>query len=329
MSTLTQKNNIEPSTPASGSTVIYVDSTSKKLSTKDDAASIIGYASTIEAEQAKVSANDTTGSYLESKIVAGTNVTIATLNDGSNETLQITASGASINPDNDIDVIDPLILSFVSAEHGPLSLRGSNNGAGAGNAGISATDPRQIGGVTLTCGSGVAGNRSGLYTATAGAAQFIFGVTSTQTLTLYVSINALGTASTDGRFDFWGFGNNHITGEHEHGVYFSYNPNENSGKFSAVTAKASAREKTDTGITPVVDQIYKLQIVIDDDSGLTAKFYIDDVLVATKTNNIPDTPATACGLVFKVQRINSTTTLFRNSILGYIRYQLISSGRYI
>ena len=40
--------------------------------------------------ETKVSSNDTTEAFLEAKIVAGTNVTVATLNDGANETLEVT-----------------------------------------------------------------------------------------------------------------------------------------------------------------------------------------------------------------------------------------------
>lgn len=43
----------------------------------------------------KISPTDTAASYLESKIVAGTNVTITKLNPGANEQLRITASGGS------------------------------------------------------------------------------------------------------------------------------------------------------------------------------------------------------------------------------------------
>ena len=42
----------------------------------------------------KVSSNDTTGDYLLNKIVAGTNITITEINNGGNETLEISASGS-------------------------------------------------------------------------------------------------------------------------------------------------------------------------------------------------------------------------------------------
>lgn len=52
--------------------------------------------------KAKVSSNDTTENYLENKIIAGSNVTVTTINDGSNEQLQIasTASGGGGSPLN-------------------------------------------------------------------------------------------------------------------------------------------------------------------------------------------------------------------------------------
>lgn len=48
---------------------------------------------TTSDNKVKVSSNDTTPDFLISKIVAGTNVTIDEINDGSNETLRISSSG--------------------------------------------------------------------------------------------------------------------------------------------------------------------------------------------------------------------------------------------
>lgn len=107
MSIITQKNNTEPTTPPSGSTTIYPDATTKKLATKDDSGAVTSYASEQEAEQVKVSANDTTKGYLESKFVAGANVTITTLNDGANETLSIAA--ASGGGGNNLVGIHPIV----------------------------------------------------------------------------------------------------------------------------------------------------------------------------------------------------------------------------
>lgn len=43
MAKITQKNNTEPATPSSGATVIYIDSTTKKLATKDDTGAVTSY----------------------------------------------------------------------------------------------------------------------------------------------------------------------------------------------------------------------------------------------------------------------------------------------
>lgn len=47
----------------------------------------------------KVSANDATSAFLDTKIVAGTNITLVELNDGGIESLQISASGSLPIPD--------------------------------------------------------------------------------------------------------------------------------------------------------------------------------------------------------------------------------------
>lgn len=46
-------------------------------------------------EKVKVSSNDTTGNYLVNKVVAGANITLTENNDGSNETLTVTAASGS------------------------------------------------------------------------------------------------------------------------------------------------------------------------------------------------------------------------------------------
>lgn len=51
-------------------------------------------------ESAKVSANDTTAGYLNGKLVAGSGITLTENNDGSNETLTITATGGSGSDEN-------------------------------------------------------------------------------------------------------------------------------------------------------------------------------------------------------------------------------------
>jgi hypothetical protein len=64
---------------------------------------VVSSGTALDSFEAKVSSNDTTENFLENKIVAGTNVTIAVQDEGANETLEISASGGG---GSDLEVKD-------------------------------------------------------------------------------------------------------------------------------------------------------------------------------------------------------------------------------
>lgn len=72
---------------------------------------------TITDRFSRITASDTTSGYLNSKIVAGTNVTIAVLNPGANEQLQISATGGTggghVIQDNGVSLPAEPALNFV------------------------------------------------------------------------------------------------------------------------------------------------------------------------------------------------------------------------
>jgi len=72
------------------------------------------------------------------------------------------------------------------------------------------------------------------------------------------------------------------------GVTFEYIDNENGGRWQALTVDGSAETSTDTGITVVASTWYKLEVETNA-AGTISTFFIDDVLVATHTTNIPRT----------------------------------------
>lgn len=86
-----------------------------------------------DTKQVKVSSNDTTEGYIESKIVAGSNVTITTLNDGANETLQI--SSTDTNTSALADLTDTTITTPTNGQ--VLTYNGSAwvNSSGGGGSG--------------------------------------------------------------------------------------------------------------------------------------------------------------------------------------------------
>jgi hypothetical protein len=75
------------------------------------------------------------------------------------------------------------------------------------------------------------------------------------------------------------------------GLYFSYGNLTAGGSINWIANSVIGGEGTivDTNIPVVANQWYRLRIIVSAD-GLTETFYIDDVLVATITTNIPNVP---------------------------------------
>jgi hypothetical protein len=71
-----------------------------------------------------------------------------------------------------------------------------------------------------------------------------------------------------------------------YGVTFEYIDNENGGRWQAITADGIAETTTDTGITVAGSTWYKLEAETNA-AGTISTFFIDGVLVATHTTNIP------------------------------------------
>jgi hypothetical protein len=98
-------------------------------------------------EKIKVSSNDTTAGYLGSKLVAGPNITLTEVDDGSNETLQVetTMSGVNVQDDgSNINNTPHITLDFVGdgvwVQDGgsgvaTVTISGGGAGGGVGGAG--------------------------------------------------------------------------------------------------------------------------------------------------------------------------------------------------
>jgi len=96
------------------------------------------------------------------------------------------------------------------------------------------------------------------------------------------------------------------------GIYFFHD--ENSANWFAVT-NAAGTTSTDTTIAVAANQFYTLEIEIDADAT-GVQFFIDGVLVATHTANIPTAQTTA--LTFSM--IKSVGTTARNLDVDYVKF---------
>lgn len=77
-----------------------------------------------------------------------------------------------------------------------------------------------------------------------------------------------------------------FTGDSVDGVYFRYTHSVNSGQWQCVSRSNSVETVTNTSIAPSTSAFQTMFIDINA-AGTEALFYIDDVLVATHTTNIP------------------------------------------
>jgi hypothetical protein len=75
-------------------------------------------------------------------------------------------------------------------------------------------------------------------------------------------------------------------GESADGAFFRYTHGVNSGEWQAVTRSNNTETATDTNVAVVADAFKRFRIEVNA-AGTSVAFYIDDVLVATNTANIP------------------------------------------
>lgn len=110
---------------------------------------------------------------------------------------------------------------------------------------------------------------------------------------------------------YLGFINNSGSGDHNAGAYFRYTHGVNGGRWEAVTASGGGsptRTAVDTGVA--ADTLYSIfEVEIAEDTS-SAKFYINGVLVATISTNLPPTSTTAnftFGFGWKIEKSVGTT----------------------
>lgn len=185
-------------------------------------------------------------------------------------------------------------------------------------------------GGTITALSGVA-SRTGIQapsTSTNAAARYTISTDATalvlgQGRVLFeesVRIPTLSNA-TDAFYHFFGLSAQITASAQTNGVLFLYDSSGTvtgsaaSGRWQVMTASASSRTFTTTSIQVTANQWYKLTGIVNA-AGTSVQFYIDDVLVATHTTNIP---TAAMGFVSNLQKSAGTTA--RTTNLDYLYFK--------
>lgn len=156
-----------------------------------------------------------------------------------------------------------------------------------------------------------------------GVSQMDTGTTATGRRTLSTNLSSLVTTKSRLRFSsrfaieqlssgtqtfttIIGFLDTTATGDPAHGAYFRYTDGTNGGRWQCITSQASTRTTNDSGIT--ADTNYHAFTIEINEAGTSTTFFIDGVLVATITTNIPNgTLAQAFGYGWKIEKSVGTT----------------------
>ena len=127
-----------------------------------------------------------------------------------------------------------------------------------------------------------------------------------------------GTNRFSVRSGFW----NSIAGDGTIGIGIRYVDNVNSGKWVIVTRQSSIETVTNTNLTVSTSQWYKLRIEINSDAT-EVKFYINDVLEATHTTNIPQN--SEVNALANIVKSSGTTARTINIDYAYLHLNLNSA----
>lgn len=122
---------------------------------------------------------------------------------------------------------------------------------------------------------------------------------------------------TERFIDRFGFSNSNTSAAPTNGIYFEYDESTSPNWF-LVTMASSVSTRTDTGIA--VSAVWKkFKLVITNNTAVDA--YIDNVLVATNTTNIPTGTGASCWASY--QKIKSAGTTARVTYVDYWRLKVV------
>lgn len=104
----------------------------------------------------------------------------------------------------------------------------------------------------------------------------------------------------------------------QNGVYFTADRTLSTTNWQAVTVQGSTSTVADTGIA-LDTNFHNFRLVVNGNTN--AQFYIDGVLVATNSTNLPVSNGQAVGIVFSIQKVGGTAS--QNVDLDWVYYKYV------
>lgn len=269
-------------------------------------------------ELVKISSADTTAGFLESKLLAGEGIGLVKANVGANETLTIQRSSPDVETDLRWFWYGNSNLNGIS----PLNFGQSNSGSGTGVTVEVVTIEDDIARGKVNGGIG-ANSFAAIFAGLPLNGQMLFD-TVERIYTFHVRIERLGTGASDKIIHhLGGFTNSRTAADPTRWMGVVYESNVSPNFLLRTTGPGSASTTTITDVPVVVDQRYKLSIRYFNDAGTrTVELYIDDVLKATNTTNLPATTE-PLGFLHKAKSLDATAGESAFSLVRYARYQVV------
>lgn len=266
----------------------------------------------------KISSGDTTASFLESKLLAGEGIGLIKGNVGANETLTIQRASPDVETDLRWFWYGNTNLNTIS----PLNFGQTNSGTGSGATPLPVTVEDDIARGKIN--GGIAANSFAvIFASLPSAGQMLFDDVE-RIYTFHVRVERLGTGASDKIIHhLGGFTNARAVADPSRWIGAVYESNVSPNFLLRTTGPGSASTTTITDVPVVVDQRYKLTIRYFNDAGTrTAELYIDDVLKATNTTNLPAI-TDALGFMHKAKSLDATAGEAAFSLVKYARYQVV------
>lgn len=137
-----------------------------------------------------------------------------------------------------------------------------------------------------------------------------------------VQINTLATAAQD-YVVVLGFMNDEVA-DPTQGAYFEYNRAVNGDFWTCITNSGGSKTTTITSNATIASQFYNLNISVRGNGIID--FYINDIVVASHTTNIP---SVSCGIMLVMRKTAGTTNITSFAIDQFLFYAKLNTNRFL
>lgn len=201
----------------------------------------------------------------------------------------------------------------------PMNFLSASSGSGASISAQTVTNESDI--AEIRVDGGIAVNSfSALYASMPSAGQMILS-TLDYTYTFHIRVERLGDNASDRVEVQNGFANSRAAAAPSRCILGAYESDVSNNFILRTTGPGSTSTVVITDVPVVAGTIYKIAVRFFNDGGTpTAQLYIDDVLKASSTTNLPDVGQ---GFLHKCKSLDATATDHAFSLVKYASFKVV------